>query len=104
MNRRILLIEPPYKNKYPPMGLMKISTYHKLLGDEVRFYKGTFTDFILEELYSELLRKLIANDSSVNWADYKNEIISYIKLGRKEDLDKLMYWHFVVILDYLHSN
>lgn len=37
---RILLVEPNYKNKYPPMGLMKISTYHKMLSDEVRFVKG----------------------------------------------------------------
>lgn len=40
MMRRILLIEPAYKNKYPPLGLMKISTYHKLKGDYVRFAKG----------------------------------------------------------------
>jgi hypothetical protein len=38
--RRILLIEPPYRNKYPPLGLMKISAYHKLLGDTVVFSKG----------------------------------------------------------------
>lgn len=38
--RRILLVEPGYKNKYPPMGLMKISRYHKILGDEVTFVKG----------------------------------------------------------------
>ena len=37
---RVLLVEPGYKNKYPPMGLMKISTYHKMLGDEVHFVKG----------------------------------------------------------------
>ncbi len=39
--RRVLLIEPAYKVKYPPLGLMKISTYHKSRGDEVVFYKGT---------------------------------------------------------------
>jgi len=39
--KRVLLVEPAYKVKYPPLGLMKISTYHKMRGDEVVFYKGT---------------------------------------------------------------
>jgi len=38
---RVLLIEPAYKAKYPPLGLMKISTFHKQRGDAVVFYKGT---------------------------------------------------------------
>lgn len=38
--RRILLVEPSYRNKYPPLGLMKLSTYHKLKGDYVQFTKG----------------------------------------------------------------
>lgn len=37
---RILLVEPNYKNKYPPIGLMKISTYYKSKGDFVLFHKG----------------------------------------------------------------
>ncbi|RCX21108.1 hypothetical protein DFR58_101318 [Anaerobacterium chartisolvens] len=40
----ILLIEPSYRNKYPPLALMKISTYHKLLGDTVIFCKGKNTE------------------------------------------------------------
>lgn len=41
-NKNILLIEPGYKNKYPPLGLMKIAQYHGLQGkkDRVRFIKG----------------------------------------------------------------
>lgn len=41
-DRNILLIEPDYKNKYPPLGLMKIAQYHGPhgKGDRVRFVKG----------------------------------------------------------------
>src|SRR6185369_6030119 len=41
-NRNILLIEPGYKNKYPPLGLMKIAAYHGPHGkrDHVKFIKG----------------------------------------------------------------
>jgi hypothetical protein len=41
-NKNILLIEPGYRNKYPPLGLMKIAQYHGPQGkrDNVRFVKG----------------------------------------------------------------
>ena len=41
-NNNILLIEPGYRNKYPPLGLMKIAQYHgpNGKGDRVRFIKG----------------------------------------------------------------
>jgi hypothetical protein len=40
--KNILLIEPDYRNKYPPLGLMKIAQYHgpRGKGDNVRFIKG----------------------------------------------------------------
>lgn len=37
---RILLVEPDYYARYPPLGLLKIGTYHRLLGDEVYFVRG----------------------------------------------------------------
>jgi len=41
-NKNILLIEPGYRNKYPPLGLMKIAAYHGPYGkkDNVKFIKG----------------------------------------------------------------
>ena len=38
----ILLIEPSYPNKYPPLGLMKLAAHHgpQGAGDNVRFTKG----------------------------------------------------------------
>lgn len=89
MKRKVLLIEPNYKNKYPPMGLMKLSTYHKMLGDDVRFFKGEFIDFILEEIYEEILIKLKTNDNSVYWEEHKALIQIYIKLGFEKHLKEL---------------
>ena len=61
--RRILLIEPPYKNKFPPLGLMKISSYHKGLGDDVYFVKCK-PQYLGVEL---LLREMQSSSDMHDW-------------------------------------
>ena len=29
--KSVLLVEPGYPNKYPPLGLMKLAAYHRLV-------------------------------------------------------------------------
>ena len=40
----ILLVEPDYSSKFPPLGLMRISTFHKSRGDAVTFVRGRRPD------------------------------------------------------------
>lgn len=89
MRRNILLIEPNYKNKYPPMGLMKISTYYKMLGDNVTFFKGNLIDLVLNDTYEALLKQLYANDKSIFWEKYKLQICNYIRRGNKDSFEEI---------------
>lgn len=89
MNRQILLVEPNYKNKYPPIGLMKISTYYKNLGDNVTFFKGNLLDLVLNDTYEMLLEQLYANDDSIFWEVYKPQICQYIRKGTQSVLDDI---------------
>ena len=36
----VLLVEPDYRSKFPPLGLLRISSYHKERGDSVTFARG----------------------------------------------------------------
>ncbi|MCB0475719.1 MAG: hypothetical protein KDC69_08580 [Flavobacteriaceae bacterium] len=88
--RKILLLEPNYKNKYPPIGLMKLATYHRMLGDEVRFYKGEMKDFVIDCIYEKCIDKLSKIDDSRNWKFSEKEIKTYIKTRRKTALESLL--------------
>jgi len=37
---RVLLVEPEYYSRFPPLGLLKFSAYHKFRGDVVYFVRG----------------------------------------------------------------
>ena len=73
--KNILLIEPRYRNKYPPLGLMKLSTYHKNNGDRVLFIKGE----PLSVLYENWDRIYITTLFSFEW----NNISKSIDFGIK---------------------
>lgn len=88
MNRKVLLVEPNYKNKYPPMGLMKIATYFRESGDDVRFFKGNLQDLVMELDVDDLLDSLCQMNSSIKWRKYKPVLMKYFKLGRNALLDE----------------
>lgn len=68
---------------------MKLATYHRALGNEVVFYKGDLKEFILTEIYDELIAKLYSIDNTVEWINYKNLLIEYVKTGKKELFEEL---------------
>ena len=78
------MLEPNYSNKYPPIGLMKISTYHKMLGYEVVFYKGDLKQFVIERIAENCVQELKEIDETVNWSLRKDKIIEFIA-SRKKD-------------------
>ena len=90
MNRKVLLIEPNYKNKYPPMGLMKLATYYRTVGDDVRFYKGDMRSFAVELICDDLINHLSiifpedVISSPTNWKDLMITGFLPLRLSRNE--------------------
>ena len=94
--RKILLLEPNYKNKYPPMGLMKIATYYRCRGDDVRFYKGDLKAFAAQLLFEEYWENIDKENSVVDNVVHafitkrgSSKIIEYIRTGRHAPLEAI---------------
>ena len=85
MNRKVLLLEPPYKNKYPPMGLMKLATYFRRCNDDVRFFKGNLRDLALNLLSEEFYAKL----GNISLSKYFPRFREYIKTGKSSLLENI---------------
>lgn len=93
--RKILLLEPNYKNKYPPMGLMKIATYYRCRRDDVRFYKGNLKEFAARLLFEDYFSNL-EETSQVDTTIYEfatkrgsSAIIEHIKTGKHAPLEMI---------------
>jgi len=98
--RKILLLEPNYRNKYPPMGLMKIATYHRCRGDSVRFFKGDLrtlvAQLLFEEYFSGIKPNINLGESSVDSVIYSfvvkrgvAKLMEYIKTGKLAPLEMI---------------
>lgn len=85
MNRKVLLIEPNYKNKYPPMGLMKIATYYRRCNDDVRFFKGDLKKFAAQLLCEEFCSEI----GETFLRKYFSKLTEYIKVGKYSSLDAI---------------
>ena len=86
---KVLLIEPNYSNKFPPIGLMKLATYHKRLGHEVVFFKGDLKQFVIERIANRCIEECIEITDTINWRLYTDIFIDYIRTKRKDRLKQL---------------
>lgn len=87
MDRKVLLIEPNYKNKYPPMGLMKLATYYRMMGDDVRFFKGDLKDLAAELICEDLINHLNICFADVKWKNHYQILFDFIRRGKYSILE-----------------
>lgn len=60
MTKHVLLVEPDYYSKYPPIGLLKLSTYHK--------EKGDTTELVQKNKFPKKAPDLVYVTSLFTWA------------------------------------
>lgn len=101
MNRKVLLVEPNYKNKYPPMGLMKLATYYRMVGDDVRFYKGDMRHLAVDLICEDLINHLSIVFPDVFWKNYYPTLFDFIKIGKYSILENDFLFNNEDVLDVL---
>ena len=88
--KKVLLIEPNYSNKFPPIGLMKLATYHRNLGNwDVVFYKGDLVTFVIDRITDKCIAELLLIDSSIDWSIRKDKIFEYIKTRKRDVFESI---------------
>ena len=65
---------------------MKLSTYHKMLGHEVVFYKGDLKQFVIERIANKCIDEFYKIDENINWNLYKDLFVEYIRTRRRDFL------------------
>ena len=78
----ILLLEPGYHNKYPPLGLMKISYFHKYIhGDYVRFAKGKLPEAFKDKKWD---RVYVTTLFTFEWEKTKEALEYALSIVKKD--------------------
>lgn len=88
--RKVLLLEPNYSNKFPPIGLMKLATYYRNLGNwDVVFYKGDLKHFVIERISDKCIIELNEMMPSEDWYLKRDVIVEFIRTRKKEFLSTI---------------
>lgn len=87
--KKVLLIEPNYANKYPPIGLMKLATYYRNRKWDVTFFKGDLKMFVIERIADRCIENFYEIDDSVDWNFKRDEFIAYIKTRRESAAEEI---------------
>lgn len=90
-HRKVLLIEPNYSNKYPPIGLMKLATYFRNRGDEVVFFKGDLKQFVIERITLNCIEECKNLAPEIDWDAYFLAIYTYIRTRKSSSLENVDY-------------
>ena len=67
---------------------MKLATYHKMLGDEVTFFKGNVSDLVLSKAVNDIL--FYYKDTIVIKSKITSLIETYIKKGNTSAIESLI--------------
>lgn len=70
------------------MGLMKIATYYRRCGDDVRFFKGDMRDLAADLIIEDLLDELHSINAEIKWKKYKRVLFDYIRKSKSAALDE----------------
>ncbi len=82
------------------MGLMKLATYYRMVGDDVRFYKGDMRLLAVDLICEDLTNHLSIIFPDVFWKDYYPILFAFIKVGKYAVLENEEIFADELVLEY----